>query len=80
MAGVGFKLNKIFEKKTITADTLGVLSSPLTVMGPTFFFLIVMFSINGLLGIWQASDADVSFFITTFTNISLVAILISTFL
>ena len=79
MAGVGFKLNKIFEKKTITAGTLGVLSSPLTVIGPTFFFLIVMFSVNGLLRMWQVSDTDVSFFITTFTNISLVAILISAF-
>lgn len=79
MAGVGFKLNKIFEKKTITAGTLGVLSSPLTVIGPTFFFLIVMFSVNGLLGMWQVSDSDISFFITTFTNISLVGILISAF-
>ena len=79
MAGVGFKLNKIFEKKTIATGTLGVLSSSLSVIGPTFFFLIVMFSINGLLGIWQASSEDISFFVTSFTNISLVAILISVF-
>lgn len=79
MAGVGFKLNKIFEKKTITAKSLGVLSSPLTVVGPTFFFLIVLFWISGLLGMWQVDEADIDFFVTSFTSISLVAILISAF-
>lgn len=79
MAGVGFKLNKIFEKKTITAKSLGVLSSPLTVVGPAFFFLIALFWIRGLLGMWQVDESDVDFFVTSFTSISLVAILVSAF-
>lgn len=80
MAGVGFKLNKIFEKKTMTAGNLGVLSSPLPVIGPTFFFLIVLFSVKGLLGVWQADETEIHFFTTTFTNISLLAILVSAFI
>lgn len=80
MAGVGFKLNKIFEKKTMTAGVLGTLSSPLTMMGPTFFFLIVLFAVNKLMGVWQASEAQIVFFTTSFTNISLSAILLSAFI
>ena len=80
MAGVGFKLNKIFEKKTMTAGNLGILSSPLPVIGPTFFFLIVLVSVKGLLGVWQADETEIHFFTTTFTNISLLAILVSAFI
>ena len=79
MAGVGFKLNKIFEKKTMTARTLGVLSSPLPVIGPCFFFLIVLFCVNGLMRIWQVSEEETYFFAMTFIGLSLLAIMISAF-
>lgn len=78
MAGVGFKLNKIFGKNTMTAGTLGVLSSPLVVVGPLFLMLMVLFGISGLLGVWQINEADIRFFATTFASISLVVILVST--
>ncbi|NLB21309.1 MAG: exopolysaccharide Pel transporter PelG [Clostridium sp.] len=79
MAGIGFELRRIFGKKTLVANTFGVIYASLTTVGPSIVFLMLLFSLRQMMFNFGIGEIDSMFFTFSFTYIFLLAILNSAF-
>lgn len=73
MAGIGFDLSKIFGKKTLTANTLGVVHVSTAAMASVFICMIWLFLIKGNMYLLQAQEAEESLFFYSFVGIFLLS-------
>ena len=74
MAGIGFELRRIFGKKTLVANTFGVIYASLTTVGPSIVFLMLLFSLRQMMFNFGMGEKDSMFFTFSFTYIFLLAI------
>lgn len=79
MAGIGFELRRIFGKKTLVSQLSGVIYASFATLGTSLIFILLLFGIRFLLDYYQVGELDALFFISSFTYLFLVALLISAF-
>ncbi len=77
MAGIGFKLRKIFSENSMTAKLKGVLFATFTTIGPTLTFIGMLLLINAGLNHFGASEGDRLFFSASLFYLFLINLLIS---
>ena len=73
MAGIGFDLRKIFGKKTLTANTLGVVHVSTAAMASVFICMIWLFLIKGNMYLLQAKEAEENLFFYSFVGLFLLS-------
>lgn len=79
MAGIGFELRKIYGRKTLVANITGSIYAAMTAVGPSIMAAILILSLKFLMDRAGISELESRFFISSFTYIFLVSILISAF-
>lgn len=77
MAGIGFELRRAFGKKTLMSGVGGMVYAFVTTIGPSLVFIILMMVIQYLLRYYNIPELDLLFFMSSFTYIFAVAIIIS---
>lgn len=75
MAGIGVKLNKIYEKNTIATDLYGFFYSSLMTVAPMFLVIGVIILIQWLLGFSESSYANRELFASTVLYIFIFSLL-----
>lgn len=79
MAGIGFELRKIYGRKTLAANIWGSIYATMSAIGPSVLAAILILSLKLLMDQAGIPELESRFFISSFTYIFLVAILISAF-
>ena len=79
MAGIGFELRKIYGRKTLAADIIGSVYATMTAVGPSILTALLLIGLKFLMDRSDISELESRFFISSFTYIFLIAILISSF-
>ncbi|MDD2457772.1 MAG: exopolysaccharide Pel transporter PelG [Eubacteriales bacterium] len=77
MAGIGFKLRKIFSENSMTAKLKGVFFATFTTIGPTLTFIAMLLLITYSLDQYGASEGDRLFFSASLFYLFLVNLLIA---
>lgn len=77
MAGIGFELRKIFGKKTLFSSIKGSIYAAMTTIGTSIVFIILLLSFNFIMDYFNAAEMEKMFFVSSFTYIFLIAILVS---
>lgn len=77
MAGIGFELRKIYGRKTLASGIWGTIYATFTTIGPTILFASLVILLKFLMDLLDVSEYDSMFFISSFTYVFLIAILIS---
>lgn len=77
MAGIGVKLNRIFSKKTITTNLVGVGYSTIITVAPMFLVIIAVFLMQILLGVSKLGYASRELYSCTVLYIFIFALLTS---
>lgn len=80
MAGIGFELRKIYGRKTLAANIWGSIYATMTAIGPSVLAAILILAMKFLMDRAGVSELESRFFISSFTYVFLIAILISAFL
>lgn len=75
MAGVGVRLNKIFEKNTLTADLTGFAYSTVITVAPMFVVILNLMIMQQVLGFSKTGYADRELFTCTLLYIFIFALL-----
>lgn len=76
MAGVGVKLNRFFEKKSIAADVLGITYSVVITIAPILMVVVGILLMGSMLEIGQASYLERELFSCTMMYILIFALLV----
>ena len=79
MAGIGFELRKIYGRKTLTANIWGSIYATMTAIGPSVLAAILLLTIKLLMDRTNVSELESRFFISSFTYVFLISILVSSF-
>lgn len=77
MAGIGFELRKIYGRKTLASSVWGTIYATLTTIGPSVMFALLILFLRVLLLRSNLTELENMFFISSFTYIFLIAILVS---
>lgn len=77
MAGIGIKLNKFFEKNTITGHMAGIGYSIITTIAPMLFIIITLTLMQSILGYQEASYYDKQLFQDTILYIFIFSLLVT---
>ena len=77
MAGIGFELRKIFSRKTLASNIIGSIYATMTTIGPTIIFMILLFTLNKVMYVFNATEIESLFFVSSFTYEFLVSIIIA---
>lgn len=80
MAGIGFELRKIYGRKTLASNIKGSIYATMTTMGPSVLFAILLLTLRAVLDYKNTTELENLFFISSFTYVFLVAILVSSLL
>ncbi len=79
MAGIGFELRKIYGRKTLTSNIWGTIYATMTTIGPSVLFAILILVLKAVMDRSDISEIENRFFISSFTYIFLIAILVTSF-
>lgn len=77
MAGIGFELRKIYGRNTLASRVWGSIYATMTTIGPSVLFAILLLTLKFLMDHFGIKELRSMFFISSFTYIFLVAILVS---
>ena len=77
MAGIGFELRRIFKRKSMFSAIWGTIYATMTTIGPTVIFILLLFVLKFALNFFGVSELEKLFFVSSFTYVFLVAILVS---
>lgn len=77
MAGIGFKLRKIFAEHSMSAKLKGVFFATFTTIGPTLTFIAMLLLINYALNHFGAGEVDRLFFSASMFYLFLINLLIA---
>lgn len=79
MAGIGFELRKIYGRKTLVSDLWGSIYATMTAVGPSVLAAILILALKFLMDRAEIPELESRFFISSFTYIFLISILVSSF-
>lgn len=77
MAGIGFELRKIYGRKTLVSNIWGSIYATMTAIGPSVLAAILFLALKFLMDRAKIPELESRFFISSFTYIFLISILIS---
>ncbi|MEG0541310.1 MAG: exopolysaccharide Pel transporter PelG [Angelakisella sp.] len=77
MAGIGFELRKVFNKKSVFSKVGGLVFATMTTIGPTIIFMLMLIGVNFVLQQFEESSAVQLFFSSACLYVFLICILIS---
>ena len=77
MAGIGFELRKIYGRKTLVSGIWGSIYATMTAIGPSVMAAVLFLSLKFLMDRADISELESRFFVSSFTYIFLISILIS---
>ena len=77
MAGIGFELRRIFGKKTLASNVMGVIYASLTTIGPSLVFILLMVVMRLAMIHFGLGEKEELFFVSSFTYIFMLAIITS---
>lgn len=77
MAGIGFELRKIYERKTLASSVWGSIYATMAIIGPSVLFAMLLLTLKFLMDIFGIEELKSIFFISSFTYIFLISILVS---
>ena len=77
MAGIGFELRKIFNKRTLVSNIIGSVYATMSTVGPTIIFMLLLFTLIKVVNVLNTSEMDILFFISSFTYEFLIAIMVA---
>jgi len=77
VAGIGFELRKIYGRNTLASRVWGSIYATMTTIGPSVLFAILLLTLKFLMDHFGIKELRSMFFISSFTYIFLVAILVS---
>lgn len=77
MAGIGFELRKIYGKKTLASNVWGTVYATMTTVGPSIMFASLLLVLKYAMDYANISELESRFFISSFTYVSLVSIVVS---
>lgn len=80
MAGIGFELRKIYEKKTLASSVTGSAYAVMSTIGPAVIFIAVLFGVDRILRWYDSSLVISEFFVSSFTYNFMIALLVSSLL
>ncbi len=79
MAGIGFELRKIYGRKTLAANIWGSIYATMTAIGPSVLAAVLILALKFLMDRAGISELEGRFFISSFTYVFLISILVSAF-
>lgn len=79
MAGIGFELRKIYGRKTLASNICGSVYATMTAVGPAVLAAILILVLKFLMDRADITELESRFFISSFTYIFLISILVSAF-
>lgn len=79
MAGIGFELRKIYGRKTLVSNIWGSIYATMTTIGPSVLFAILILFLKAVMDNSNIAEIENRFFISSFTYIFLIAILVAAF-
>lgn len=77
MAGIGFELRKIYGRKTLVSNIWGSIYATMTAIGPSILAAVLFLALKFLMDRSDIPELESRFFISSFTYIFLISILIS---
>ena len=77
MAGIGFELRRIFGRKTLASQIWGSVYATMSTVGPSVLFAVLMLGLTAIMEHFGATELEKMFFISSFTYIFMMAILLS---
>lgn len=77
MAGIGFELRKIYGRKTLASNVWGSIYATMTTVGPSILFALLLLTTKFFMDYFGIGELKSMFFISSFTYIFLIAILVS---
>lgn len=79
MAGIGFELRKIYGRKTLASNIWGTLYATMTSIGPSIVTAVLLLGLKTIMDRSGISELESRFFISSFTYVFLISILVSAF-
>jgi len=79
MAGIGFELRKIYGRKTLASSLWGTVYATMTAIGPSVLSAVLILALKFLLDGAGVTELESRFFISSFTYVFLISILVSAF-
>ncbi len=77
MAGIGFELRKIFNKRTLASKVIGSIYATMSTIGPTIIFMLLLFVLTKIVNAMNTIEMENLFFVASFTYEFLIAILVA---
>ncbi len=77
MAGIGFELRKIFNKRTLASKIFGSVYATMNTIGPTIIFMLLLFALTKIVNATNTTEMENLFFAASFTYEFLIAILVA---
>lgn len=79
MAGIGFELRKIYGKRTLVSNIWGTVYATMTAIGPSIMTAVLILALKYIMDRSDVTELESRFFISSFTYVFLISILISAF-
>ncbi len=79
MAGIGFELRKIYGRKTLVSNIWGTIYATMTSIGPSIMAAALILALKSVMDHSNVTELESRFFISSFTYIWRISILISAF-
>lgn len=80
MAGIGFELRKIFDKKSLASKIKGAMFATMATIGPTITFILLLIVIRFIMDLMNVSELEQYFFSSACLYVFVMATMISSIL